>query len=145
MKIPIFQIPTIFCGWRHNSREWGTARLGRADRAWPGPWYIRVTRRSLPSAKPGPRHSISQAVCPSWPATFSHPFRSCLRAVAPPPPPPPPPPPRNFEGHNVLVCPCLAVSSGSRPLSAGGVRSRVCHGPYTGLRIPLVRVGSVVP
>ena len=53
-----------------------------------------------------------------------------------------------FRGRNLLVSPRPAVSSGSRPLPTGGVRSRVCHAPLyrpsdtvgaRGLRIALKR------
>ena len=114
-----------------NSREWGTARPSRAYRAWPGPWYVQITGRSLTqparflfqrsSATPGSRHSISQGVCLAWPVTSSGHFRvlssSCGSSFS------------KFRGHNLLVSPRPAVSLGSRPLPTSGVRSRVCHAP----------------
>ena len=124
------------------------ARPGRAGPTAPDPArdYIRITGRSLtqpsrfqshrPSAEPGPPDSISQAVCPAWPVPYSGSFRFCLRAVAPPP--------RTLETITCSLDRAQRCLWGSRPLSTSGARSRVCHGPIPA-RIPLVRVGSVVP
>ena len=43
----------------------------------------------------------------------------------------------------MVVSPRPAVSLGSRPLSASGVQSRVCHAPVPAFAVPLVRVGCV--
>ena len=102
--------------------------------AWPGPWYFRITGRSLtkparflfprPSAKPGSRHTFHLVghLCPAWPVTSSGHFciylsSSCVSSSL------------KFGGHDLLVSPRPAVSLGSRLMHTSGVRSRVCHAP----------------
>ena len=82
------------------------------------------------------RFHLSQAVCPSWPVTFSDHFRFCLRAVAPPL--------RNFEATTSSLGGAqryLRVTA-RYPQAVYEAESAM---PYTGVRIPLAGMGCAIP
>ena len=140
--------PTVFAGGA-NSRRWGRAGPSRRRLAHTapgpagdifkitGPSPTRSERFQSTRCRPGPASEfpISLVVCPAWPVRFSEYFRFffvvCLLL--------------EVSRQQRARSPGPAASLGSRSLSTIGITKQGLPCPYTGLRIPLVRVVYVVP